>query len=181
MNLNIRKAQSGFTLIELMVSMAIGLTLVLACSSVYSSLKTAVTLTQQMSEAQESLRASFNLIARSVRQAGGLAKETMDGKDRLRTTYDNIQTGDVVYSCLGNTRSNGTSDLFYLGDEGLYCNDGIGNQLIALSVEKMTVTPLGSNGVTVQLYIDGMPASYGSDGIAFTLAQRQKILDQNSN
>ncbi|MCE2570087.1 PilW family protein [Motilimonas eburnea] len=170
------QSQRGFTLIELLIAMLLGLVLILACTSVYSSLKSTLSTTRSLSEAQESLRGAFNLITRSVRQSDNISVSTLNGFGELLVSYNNISAGDQVVSCLGNTRINGTSDRFYSNGAGLFCDDGIGNQLIALNVENFTLQAIGTEGVNVSIKVTGMPASLGTDGITFTVALRQKIL-----
>ncbi|MCE0558822.1 prepilin-type N-terminal cleavage/methylation domain-containing protein [Motilimonas sp. E26] len=167
---------SGFTLIELLIAMLLGLVLVLACSSVYGSLKNTLNTAKQLSEAQESLRGAFNLISRSVRQGDSIGISTLNSQGELLVTYQDINTGDQVLSCLGNTRSNGNSDRFYSDGKGLYCDDGIGNQLIALNVEKFQLQAIGTEGVNVSIKVTGMPTNMGTNGLTFTVALRQKIL-----
>ena len=169
--------QQGFSLIELLVAMLLSLVLVLACSSVYSSLRNTLNTTKALSEAQESLRGSFNLIARSVRQGDSIGIATLNGFGELRVTYQNIDVGDQVLSCLGNARSNGNSDRFYSDGQGLYCDDGVANQLIALNVENFQLQGLGTQGINVSIKITGMPASM-PNGLTFAVALRQKILTQ---
>lgn len=166
---------AGFTLIELLIAMLLGLVLVLACSSVYGSLKNTLNTTKSLSEAQESLRGAFNLISRSVRQGDSIGISTLNSQGELLVTYQDINAGDQVLSCLGNTRSNGTSDRFYY-NKGLYCDDGIGNQLIALNVEKFQLQAVGTEGVNVSIKVTGMPTNMGTNGLTFTVALRQKIL-----
>lgn len=170
------RAQNGFTLMELLIAMLLGLVLVLACTSVYGSLKGTLNTTRSLSEAQESLRGAFNLLTRSIRQSDSISLSTLNGFGELLVTYNNIAAGDQVVSCLGNTRINGTSDRFYSDGAGLYCDDGIGNQLIALNVENFKLQAVGTEGVKVSIKVTGMPDTMGSDGITFTVALRQKIL-----
>lgn len=165
--------QAGFTLIELMIAMLISLTLVFACTTLYSSLKDSILLAQDLATAQESLRSSFYLMSRSVRQA----EDFKVSGATLTTIYGASPSGSNIYSCLGNSVS-GSSDTYSSDGNDLYCDDGSGAQLIALGVTSMTfgtVTGTNADGIEVTLNIDGMPSSY-NDGINFRLALRQKIL-----
>lgn len=168
--------QTGFTLIELLVAMLISLVLIFACTSLYSSLKSSITLAQGLATAQESLRGSFYLMSRSVRQA---EKYDITGTSGavLTTTY--APTSNTVYSCLGHTVSSaGGTDTFSLVGGDLSCDDGIANELIALGVSSIyfeNITGTNGDGVKVTIKIEGMPDSYAS-GLSFALALRQKVL-----
>lgn len=165
--------QAGFTLIELMIAMFISLTLVFACTTLYSSLKDSIQVAQGLATAQESLRSSFYLMSRSVRQAQsfGIVSGT------LVTSYGTPPSDSQIYSCLGNSVS-GSTDTYSSDGDGLYCDDGSGAQRIALDVTEINfaeITGTNGTGLRVTMKIDGMPSSY-DDGLTFTLAVRQKIL-----
>ena len=60
----------GFTLIELMISMVLGLLLIAGVGSVFLANKDAYRTNEAMSQVQDAARTSFELLAREVRQAG---------------------------------------------------------------------------------------------------------------
>ena len=168
--------QGGFTLVELMIAMLISLTLVFACTALYSSLKDSIQIAQGLATAQESLRSSFYLMSRTVRQAQSMAIPTSSS---LTTSYGSPPASSAVYTCLGNeVAAAGDTDTFSLGVDGLYCNDGSGAQLIALDVTELQFEEIsGASGTKVTIKIDGMPSSY-DEGFTFTLALRQKVLSE---
>ncbi|WP_372882289.1 PilW family protein [Psychromonas sp.] len=180
---NNKIGQGGFTLIELMVAMVISLTLIFACTVLYSSLKSSISTAQELAKAQESLRGAYYLLSRSVRHAGSVAVGTSGA---LITTYGaSPASGDKIYSCLGNDdRVSGSTDTYWSEDNDLYCDDEIDKQKIALGVTGFTFTTISHanstgdiiyDGVEVTMEIDGMPSSYAG-GLTFTLALRQKVL-----
>ena len=63
-------AQAGVTLIELMVSITIGMLVVLFLSSLYLSSRTSHRITDDSSRMQEEARAAMHLIGRNLTQAG---------------------------------------------------------------------------------------------------------------
>lgn len=167
----------GFSLIELMIAITLGLVLVLGTASFYSTLKGTILSTQQLEMAQESLRTTAMLMGRSLRQA---SSATLDaGGKGITVTYDDIQTGDTVLSCLGRTRSNGDQDHFYLDNQQLLCNDGAGAQIMAPNIVDLTISTFGSFGVQVTLKPEGLPSSLGS-GIPMRFALRQKYIKSQS-
>jgi type IV pilus assembly protein PilW len=65
-----RGAQRGFTLVELMISMVLGLVVIGAVVSVLLANKRTYRTSTAMSEIQESSRSAFELMARDIRQTG---------------------------------------------------------------------------------------------------------------
>ena len=61
----------GFSLIELMVAMALGLVLIGGAISVMLANKRSYQASEGMSQIQESARTTYELIARDIRQTGG--------------------------------------------------------------------------------------------------------------
>lgn len=64
------RAQRGFTLVELMISMVLGLIVIGAVLSVMLANKRTYRTSTAMSEIQESARSAFELMARDIRQSG---------------------------------------------------------------------------------------------------------------
>ena len=63
---------SGFTLVELMISMALGLLVVGAAVSMFLSFSNTYTASESLSRVQENSRIAFELMARDLREAGGV-------------------------------------------------------------------------------------------------------------
>lgn len=70
MNIKINKRQRGFTLIELMVALLLGLLVVAAAGSIFLSNRRVYGSTEAISRIQENQRAAFELISRDIREAG---------------------------------------------------------------------------------------------------------------
>jgi type IV pilus assembly protein PilW len=66
-----RRSTKGFTLIELMVSMVLGLVVVGGVVSVMLANKRSYRTNEGLAQIQESARTAFELMARDIRQAGG--------------------------------------------------------------------------------------------------------------
>jgi type IV pilus assembly protein PilW len=69
----VSRDQRGFTLIELMVSLVLGLLLILGVISVYLTNQQAARTNEGLARLQESGRIAFELMSRELRQAGGNA------------------------------------------------------------------------------------------------------------
>ncbi|MFA4097975.1 prepilin-type N-terminal cleavage/methylation domain-containing protein [Xanthomonas perforans] len=64
------KSQGGFNLIELMISMVLGLLVVGAAIGIFLSNRQAYAATEGVGRIQETARLGFELIARDIREAG---------------------------------------------------------------------------------------------------------------
>lgn len=65
-----RGRQGGFSLVELMIALVLGLVVVLGASTVFLSNKQSFRTNLALGEVQENARIAFELIARDIRQAG---------------------------------------------------------------------------------------------------------------
>jgi type IV pilus assembly protein PilW len=66
-----RSLQKGFSLIELMIAMLLGLLVVAAAGGVFISNKRVYNATETMGRIQENTRVAFELMSRDIREAGG--------------------------------------------------------------------------------------------------------------
>ena len=165
--------QSGFSLIELMISMVLGLVIVLGTASFYSTLRGTILEANRLERAQESLRIVSQIIGRSLHQGEVV---TVTTPHSLTVTYGSIQPGDVVLSCLGRSRANGQSDTFTFENNNVLCNDGGvgGTQVIATNIASLSMSANGSYGVNIILTPMDMPSALG--GITLRFALRQKYI-----
>lgn len=67
----LRRGESGFSLVELMVSMVIGLLVLGAAFGIFLSNNRAFSATQGLGRIQENSQAAFEMMARDIREAGG--------------------------------------------------------------------------------------------------------------
>ena len=65
------RSQSGFTLIELMISLALGLLVVAAAGGLFLSNRQVFATTSALNRVQENGRVSYEMISRDIREAGG--------------------------------------------------------------------------------------------------------------
>jgi type IV pilus assembly protein PilW len=68
-----RSLASGFTLVELMVALLLGLIVVGGALAIFSSNKQTYVATENLGRVQENSRVAFELMARDIREAGGNA------------------------------------------------------------------------------------------------------------
>lgn len=68
--MNAAARATGFTLVELMIAMLLGLVVVLGVGSVFISSQRVYATTRALADAQDSARVAFDLLARDIRHAG---------------------------------------------------------------------------------------------------------------
>jgi type IV pilus assembly protein PilW len=93
-----QQRQAGFSLIELMVALTLGLLLVGGVISIFITNQQAFRTTAALGRVQENARISFELMARDVRQSGGNACGTPLVKNLLKSSAwsDDWDAGTVV-------------------------------------------------------------------------------------
>src|SRR5262245_33749913 len=114
--LSLRRATRGFSLIELMVAMSIGLILTLIIGQIFINSRAVFASTDNLSRLQENARYGLNLIAREVRSAGYKADSRPNPID---TTYAAAYTGlGGTDGGTTGTPASGVPDLITLRVEG---------------------------------------------------------------
>jgi type IV pilus assembly protein PilW len=71
LKMSLRAAQRGFSLIELMIALLLGLLVTAAAGGVFMSNKRVYAATETLGRIQENSRVAFELMSRDVREAGG--------------------------------------------------------------------------------------------------------------
>jgi prepilin-type N-terminal cleavage/methylation domain-containing protein len=94
----------GFTLIEMMISMAIGMVLVVAAAKLYTQALKATLVTSRKAELQQDFRAASNLLQRDISMAGAGAL----GQQGMATNAIGLPVSGThpVYPCSGLTTCN---------------------------------------------------------------------------
>ena len=71
--------QSGYTLLEMLVAMTVGLFLLAGVAMSYSAIKSTVRMTQELSDAQEVIRYTSQVFTRSAKQTISEPTVSADG------------------------------------------------------------------------------------------------------
>lgn len=170
MNAHLR--QSGFSLIELMIAMVLGLVIVMGTASFYSTLRGTIVEANRLERAQESLRTVAQIMGRSLHQGEAVTVTPQS----LIVTYGSIQAGDQVLGCLGRSRANGDSDTFTFENNNVLCSDGGGPaQVIATNIASLSMSTNGSYGVNITMTPMDMPSALAG-GVTLRFALRQKYI-----
>ncbi|MGV8943463.1 prepilin-type N-terminal cleavage/methylation domain-containing protein [Thermomonas sp.] len=122
--MNRLRMQSGFTLIELMIAMVLGLLVVAAAGAIFLSSQRVYGMTETSGRIQENQRASYELMARDIREAGGSPCNTLNPpvimlKDSTASFWDLYRNG------LGGTEGGANPDSI-----DLYSGNDAGIQIV---------------------------------------------------
>ena len=133
------KRQHGFTLIELMVALALGLILTGAVLSAFVANRAVYAATESLGRVQENARAAFELMARDIREAGGTpCNSTVLPVNVVKNFanypyadfgggiigYDGAQAGVAAFGTTARARASGTDAVVLksAGDGGFRVN-----------------------------------------------------------
>ncbi len=143
-----KKGNGGFTLIELMIAMAVGLVLLGAMYGVFTMHNKTFGTQEQIAEMQQSARAAMDMMTREIRIAGyNPAGVTFDG---IPYDADKLQ----MYADLdGDGNTNGTNEYIKYTMDSDYPfeirrDTGGGRQEFALNIQSFTFVYLKADGVT---------------------------------
>lgn len=153
--------QHGFTLIELMVALAISMLLMLGVINVFIAGKTSYNLQSGMGRLQENGRYAIDILAQNIGMAGfttglspidtlntaNLANNFSSNAD-LGLTVSSRQASDVIEinydsatDCLGNNTGGTATDRYYLNGSDLMClgNGSANPGLLAEGIDNMQI------------------------------------------
>ncbi|MDR4509941.1 MAG: prepilin-type N-terminal cleavage/methylation domain-containing protein [Candidatus Brocadiaceae bacterium] len=140
------KNEDAFTLVELVIGFAITLILLGVAVQVFLTQRKSVTTQEQVSEMQQYLRSSMDMIVRDARMAG--YDPVGIGFDGISVAETGTMTVNSDYN--GNGTISGTESVTYAFDEINYQIDreaGAGAQPFAENIESLTFSYLDSSGV----------------------------------
>ena len=129
-----RSNQEGFTLVELIVAMAISLVVMAAIYSVYASQQQSYVVQDQIAATQQNLRGALYMMIKDLRMAGfdpkasGLFGVTDAGEQTITFTSDKDKDGD-------STDTGETITYFLDSSNNLIRNAGSTDQVVAEDIE----------------------------------------------
>ena len=108
-----RSVQSGFTLVELMVSMVLGLLVVGAAGGLFLSNRKVYGTSEAVNRIQENQRSAFEMFARDVREAGGnpCTRNVVNMLDTSKPKGDYYTTWGNGVSGTNGTGPNGSDEI----------------------------------------------------------------------
>lgn len=154
--INLRTRNEGFTLVELLVATAIGLIVLSAVYSTYTTQQRSYILQEQIATMQQNLRAAMYFMVREIRMAGcdptgdALAGITGAGPTSISFTRDIRSTDDLTdHTADGDTDDTGESITYqFVDSDGDGVNDRItrNNQALAENIDALDFVYLNSAG-----------------------------------
>jgi type IV pilus assembly protein PilW len=140
------RMQHGFSLIELMIALVLGLLVTLAASNVFLSNKQSYKTNAALSQIQENSRTAFGLLSRDLRQA------RLTGCGNLTTTINDLNTNDTTsafdwYDDFANNGLIGYGGTSADNNPALTTGTGSGNHVTGTD----NLTMIGVSGVSYSL------------------------------
>lgn len=140
--MNIINHERGFSLVELMISLVLGLIVIAAVSMVFLSSSRTSTATNILSRAQESSRFSVQYIGRELRmagysssyEAGVVSRSIIFPSDATFTTAGQVVVGDDNSTASGILGGTDTIQVRYMGSGSAEISDCQGNAVSATSI-----------------------------------------------
>lgn len=164
------RQQSGYTLLEMLVAMTVGLFLLAGVAMSYSAIKSTVRMTQELSGAQEVIRYTSQVFTRSAKQT--ISEPTVSA-DGLTIQFEQFAN---VLSCQGTTPIVDYTETYTLSNGFLTCDIGDGNGAARLlkGIDSINFTFNNFLVVIVVKPLD-IPSHFGA-GLQIDIATTQLIL-----
>ncbi|MFA4910267.1 MAG: prepilin-type N-terminal cleavage/methylation domain-containing protein [Desulfobacteria bacterium] len=147
--LSVRKNEPGFTLIEIMIALAIAGILLVSIYNLYISQSRTYTVQEQVSEMQQNARVAMNIISRDIRMAGF---------NPTGATFNGLTYGTSQIQIKADLNGNGTisgadEDITYALNTADSNHPKItrNSQPFAEDIETLGFTPSGTNGATISI------------------------------
>lgn len=169
-----RQDQRGFTLIEIMLALSLGLLVIAGILQIFASTKTITNLQEQISRVQENGRIATNLLNDNIRMAGYRSDAAMKSKDAFPRLGAFGQSRQVV-SGIDDDPNNHNIDSITLRFQG--SGDGVvtdclgrtvnNNQTVTITLALSAIDPaLGSRSLRCTSSIDApgaAPSNWNSE------------------
>ena len=173
----------GFTLVELMVAMAVGTFLMLGIIGTYSSISASSQASKELENAQEVIRYSANVFNRSLKQTNEPLTLSNGNQTIAVTQQANTR------SCLGNVIDEDYVEIFTFIEPELSCQitNINGDELVANTLLLTGIADFqsGLNGdgdlFTLNVTPTVLPQNFGNNGVRIDIALTTKIMRDNLN
>ncbi|WP_171045544.1 prepilin-type N-terminal cleavage/methylation domain-containing protein [Pseudoalteromonas rubra] len=161
----------GFTLLELLIALAIGLFMLGGIAVAYSTIRSTIAVNQELAQAQEVIRYTSQLMTRSIKQTATTPQVMLNGEALEVSQVANTP------ACDGSVPSVAYTETFSLLDGYLLCDlssDNLPAQRLLRGVNDLS---FAVNGLITSIIVtpDGMPLQYAA-GIQIDIAASQQVL-----
>jgi type IV pilus assembly protein PilW len=152
-------ASAGFTLMELMVSLTIGLVVVIGFTTTFLSMKTAFRTQDAMAQLQDNERLAMSILGASIQQAGYYPDPFATGSAGIAatsdSTYGNMAQAQAMYGQDGSSHAASMSTAYAsngASDGLLSC---LGQSVGAGSVRNIFYVQTSDNTLHCTVYLNG--------------------------
>jgi type IV pilus assembly protein PilW len=156
-----KNKESGFTLVELLIAMTIGLIILTALSSTFLMQRKTYDVQEQIVEMVQTARAAMDMVSREIRMAGYNPRDA--GFDGITYDADQLEIKADMYETNNTGNPDGdTNDsnehIIYTMDSDypfeIRRNTGGGRQEFALNIQSFTFEYLDSSGIATTATAD---------------------------
>lgn len=164
--------KNGYTLIELMIALSLGMFLILGVSMSYLSVKETVKVTQDLAHVQEVIRYSDQVFTRSIKQTNAEPEILNEGCMLL------LHQDANTLSCQGTKPEVEYSESYFVENNFLMCRINDTDTPLLKGVEAIDFKRLSANTelVTIELTPNHLPRQF-SKSINIDIAATRLILE----
>ncbi len=153
-----RSRQSGFTIVEMMVALAISMVVMLGFSVIFVNIKRTFLAQDQMSQLQDNERLAMTILTSAANEAGYYPSPATLTASQIvlttDTTYGGMAAGQALYGTSGASGASDTLSMAFAAS----ANDGLltcqGHTIVAADITAAGSAAGGSVGVRDIFYVD---------------------------
>ncbi|WP_082078902.1 PilW family protein [Pseudoalteromonas rubra] len=161
----------GFTLLELLIALSIGLFMLGGIAVAYSTIRSTIAINQELAQAQEVIRYTSQLMTRSIKQTAS-TPQVMQGGEALEVS----QVANTP-ACDGSVPVVDYTETFSLLDGYLLCDVSSDNLPAQRLLRGVNGLSFSVDGLITSITVTpvGVPAQYAA-GIQIDVAASQQVL-----
>ncbi|WP_125720168.1 PilW family protein [Pseudoalteromonas rubra] len=161
----------GFTLLELLIALSIGLFMLGGIAVAYSTIRSTIAINQELAQAQEVIRYTSQLMTRSIKQTASTPLVMQNGE-----TLEVSQVANTP-ACDGSVPAVDYTETFSLLDGYLLCDVSSDNLPAQRLLRGVNGLSFSVDGLITSITVTpvGVPAQYAA-GIQIDVAASQQVL-----
>ncbi len=180
-------AELGFSLVELMVALVIGLLVLLGASQLYLTLRQNLNRAEALGERQDTLLFASSTLLRDIRAAKDITVEEAGDPSRptLTLTLDGARRGDY---CADDSSDDFELDYFLAGGDGgttgdlKVAPDCADEQALVSGLAAFDPTLIAAGrGVDITLRFPALAPGGNEESLTFTAMSRRRVFEANAS
>lgn len=169
------KSTKGFSLVELMVAMAVSMSLIAGTGFAYIGISDSINLSKNIENTQEVLRYTTDVFSRSLKQT--MVSPTSTAPENIRVVQDKV--GAVA--CDGTIPVAAPyTESYRFESPNLFCDAGNGEVVILQGIDAMSIV-INDDLVQITVLPDDFPIADLPNGVRIDIALSSKILMEETN